>query len=118
MLDQRFTRSAEVKEKKENLLFSITLSSTLWELCNLLGVRVEGGHEGVAGLGLNNKFRNGSAQGFLTLPAGSAGRPASRACPAPPGEPLSGPPAGEAQARVLRPPPLPPRSQEGHGRSV
>jgi hypothetical protein len=44
MLDQRFTRSAEVKEKKKqkNLLFSITLSCTLWELFNLWGRGMRG----------------------------------------------------------------------------
>lgn len=76
MLDQRFTRSAEVKEKKKKkkttLLFSITLSCTLWELFNLSG-RWEGsgGKERVAGFGLSNKLQIRLAKGFLVPQTGS-----------------------------------------------
>lgn len=74
MLDQRFTRSAEVKEKKKKttLLFSITLSCTLWELFNLSG-RWEGsgGKERVAGFGLSNKLQIRLARGFLVPQTGS-----------------------------------------------
>lgn len=79
MLDQRFTRSAEVKEKKKKkkttLLFSITLSCTLWELFNLSG-RWEGsgGKERVAGFGLSNKLWIRLAKGFLVPQTGSGWR--------------------------------------------
>lgn len=74
MLDQRFTRSAEVKEKKKkNLLFSITLSSTLWELFNLLGKGWEE-HEEVAGFDLSDKCSIRFTKDFLMLRTGSEER--------------------------------------------